>query len=589
MAPVLFVGELWLATVLWTAMVVAWYARRRAPWRLALALTATVVALIPWLLGLCLIAAFHLSNPWDSLGFYLAVSTFVTLLVAMIVIWWRGLRRIPELNLARAAAWPLGRLAISAAVAVILAQTTLWMFDSQLREQLIDLRREAQVLAQSVSPQSVPDAENAAPLYHQVMDAMGAHYLQPPDKRNVNEINEDENNRSKLDAAPEEPDVPDFRGHYWIDVVEQLGEESLPRYDFTSPRLKAFLERHHGVRELLVRAGRLPACNFGRDFTRVSYDMLLPEIQEMRAIVRYLAVDARQAAAMGDGLRAAEDLETIYRASEHVAQEPFLVCELVAIATEGTANQTLRDILNHTLDPPAELLALKFPPQMPTLNVIDLDLRLEEAIGMTMVSQLNTDLEQIQVLQPLSEKIKLMLAVYSAPFVRAFFLNATATDLRETYRELRRQIAELSSPSKENLDKFNDFDAKKHTPLVGLLIPAVGACGKAALRAEAQRRITHTALALFRYYHAPGENGQPRKEFPQSLKDLLPDDIAYLPSDPFTRGQPLRYHLTEHGFLLYSIGPNLRDDGGVQVDDQPDELDYVFAGLAPTAPPEGAE
>jgi hypothetical protein len=43
---------------------------------------------------------------------------------------------------------------------------------------------------------------------------------------------------------------------------------------------------------------------------------------------------------------------------------------------------------------------------------------------------------------------------------------------------------------------------------------------------------------------------------------LVPQFIAKLPKD-FMDGQPLRYQrLDEHRFKLYSIGQNLKDDGG---------------------------
>lgn len=53
------------------------------------------------------------------------------------------------------------------------------------------------------------------------------------------------------------------------------------------------------------------------------------------------------------------------------------------------------------------------------------------------------------------------------------------------------------------------------------------------------------------------ENGKP----PRGLSQLVPDYLPSVPEDPFGGG-PLVYRLQGDGHVLYSIGPNRRDDGG---------------------------
>jgi len=63
------------------------------------------------------------------------------------------------------------------------------------------------------------------------------------------------------------------------------------------------------------------------------------------------------------------------------------------------------------------------------------------------------------------------------------------------------------------------------------------------------------ACALERYRLAYGH-------YPESLQALVPQFTARLPHDILT-GEPPRYRLTgEGGFLLYSVGWDLADDGG---------------------------
>lgn len=50
-------------------------------------------------------------------------------------------------------------------------------------------------------------------------------------------------------------------------------------------------------------------------------------------------------------------------------------------------------------------------------------------------------------------------------------------------------------------------------------------------------------------------------EYPDGLDALVPDILSELPVDPFT-GKPLVYRREGKGFIAYSLGSNLKDDGG---------------------------
>ena len=62
--------------------------------------------------------------------------------------------------------------------------------------------------------------------------------------------------------------------------------------------------------------------------------------------------------------------------------------------------------------------------------------------------------------------------------------------------------------------------------------------------------------------------------YPAELKDLAPEFLEEIPPDPFT-GKPFKYRLKDGrtGFLVYSVGPNLKDDSGVS--DIPAEKDDI--------------
>ncbi len=54
--------------------------------------------------------------------------------------------------------------------------------------------------------------------------------------------------------------------------------------------------------------------------------------------------------------------------------------------------------------------------------------------------------------------------------------------------------------------------------------------------------------------------------YPETLNELAPKYLDSLPLDPFAVGEGFRYRRTEDRYLLYSVGPDGVDDGGVSVD-----------------------
>jgi hypothetical protein len=104
--------------------------------------------------------------------------------------------------------------------------------------------------------------------------------------------------------------------------------------------------------------------------------------------------------------------------------------------------------------------------------------------------------------------------------------------------------------------------------LIGLLLPAVHKVQNAFDRIKQTHDNLHVAFALAKYHC---ENGH----YPKNLDALAPKYLDRLPQDIFS-GKPLIYRPTENGYLLYSVGPNGKDDGGRGYDDEPSGDDLVI-------------
>jgi hypothetical protein len=72
---------------------------------------------------------------------------------------------------------------------------------------------------------------------------------------------------------------------------------------------------------------------------------------------------------------------------------------------------------------------------------------------------------------------------------------------------------------------------------------------------HAHLRTVIVAIALTRFRQA-------HKHWPEKLAELVPDQIAAIPEDPYT-GRPLLYRHWTDGIGVYSVGPDRVDNGGV--------------------------
>jgi hypothetical protein len=98
-------------------------------------------------------------------------------------------------------------------------------------------------------------------------------------------------------------------------------------------------------------------------------------------------------------------------------------------------------------------------------------------------------------------------------------------------------------------------DPRSSRPLSWLLLQSVNPFLSMAKKDIARRDVAECGIAaeLYRLDHGA---------YPKSLEALTPKYLAALPNDTFS-GQPLLFKSLPDGVLIYSVGPNGKDDGGV--------------------------
>lgn len=105
-----------------------------------------------------------------------------------------------------------------------------------------------------------------------------------------------------------------------------------------------------------------------------------------------------------------------------------------------------------------------------------------------------------------------------------------------------------------------------------MILPGLSKILAKELRSVATIRCAMAGLALERFHLAHGR-------LPDSLDELVPRFLGAVPADPMD-GRPLRYRRLDRGHVVYSVGDDLTDDGGVEFADRPKNSsvgwDYTF-------------
>lgn len=507
--------------LLWSAACTAAAARTHRPWlrRLleAVAWSAPVAALAPFVAFTAFLAFWkHMPTNW----FGPTLATFLSALIGGIWIVWAGLARANAKPLRAeadqvplAARWPVVGLAAAFVMAKAVSFGTLLFIDNAVAAQAPYMRLEAGQLMQANIPPVVPDSQNAAPLYRQAFAA--------------------------LDADP------------------------TATADISSPAVTDLLARHAATLDLIRRAADRDTCRFQRDWTRPSIDMLLPEMQSLRMAARLLVLDARREAADGNAADALHDVARIQRIGRHSSSEPLLISNLVGIAIDTMALDTLAQVLP-TLRK-SDLAALDssdIRDLVTTPPALASHYYGEEAFGLSTFADMTDSrfgvanaLEMFanQPRQPFLFRILPLTLLY-----RVFFLEADLSGYRSIMRKYQ-QLAAGPEPYPEVKKKTDAMEKElwDRSPgmMSSLIVPALGGVFRAQAQDVARQR---AATALVAATKQRLETGAVPETFDQLAAQLVPPASR----DPFTADQPLVMKRTDDALLVYSIGPDGEDDGG---------------------------
>lgn len=508
-----------LVTALGTRIQGRW---RRSEWIVgALILPLSIIVLVnAWvLLGIrgAVPVAYVLLPPVFQNDFFQKVMVVFSLAwIGALAIVFRGLKRDVDGQLP-GRRWRVDLLAYLTGGVLLVHFMTFWNLDIATRQQLESIRVESGAVAVSLAPLVVPDRDNAAFVYQEVME-------------------------SGMVGNPTK------EYEQWFETLMK-DPAALPVDD---PLFVAYVKGHAAIVARIRHGTELSVCNFRRDWGRPSFAMLLPETQNLRWCATELLLSAHYRAAHGEMGAALQDLLAIHRLADHAGQEPILVSLLVSIALDHLAAHSLEYLLQTYPVTAADIALLDAWRPNPSSIRCQRALRMEEAFGLASFCQIAIEDGGFASLAPVGGPS------WPAPLTtiyRVFFLTE---DLR-TYRQFmtRAQNAAIV-PHRQRVEVWNATTKDLRDKPVGLvsrlLLPAQEPLNVAIVRADTTQRLAQVAIAMHAYRVEHGD-------FPQSLSEL--DAVPLVMRDPYNE-EPLRMTRRDDTVVVYSVGPNLTDDQGVK-------------------------
>jgi hypothetical protein len=294
-------------------------------------------------------------------------------------------------------------------------------------------------------------------------------------------------------------------------------------------KLEAVLDRSREVRKLLHEAGDRPGCNFNLDYTQ-GPAMLMDHITGLIGSARLLALESL----MSEGPAVTDTARALFRLSEAVADEPVLVSQLVrSVCHEIAIDSRQREFEGEMSPDRLRSLVASLAPESVRKGY-------EKTLLFELYSITKHVLDGGGVQPPESPLTAHDLAYFAET------LSEYAGLVGRPYYEVRDDLQRLQAARLDGAPAWAEITRQ--------VMPAMARVSERQARAEATLGTAQVAAALRLFRDAQGAYPAALDE----LRGILPGS----PVDPFT-GKPYLYRREGSGFVVYSVGSDGQDGGGV--------------------------
>jgi hypothetical protein len=376
-----------------------------------------------------------------------------------------------------------------------------------------------------LAPPAVPDAQNAALVYQQAVEAL------------------------QIKSSEE------IVLSQWTNAGTTSEKQNL------NVQAQDILQRNQKAIQLIRRAAAMPACRFPVDWNKSPETISFPHYAELRKLARMMMAQAIQEARRGQTQAALQDVRAVFAIASHLQNEPVLIGFLVARAIDAMGNRALGQVLDVIALTPQE--AHQFQASLPRM---DWDVMYRRA----MLSERCFTIWGFDVARSDSKRSREVFFSHDSPYfyfptilfgpLRLLWMPFLKLDEVYALRLWKQKFAAFPSqqiPAPPNHSEFLDRqvqDAPFYAIVTKFMFPVFFHAHRnlEAVKVLADQREISLALACYRTQFG---------RYPAQLQQAEALWKQALPHDLYST-KPFIYRSDGKRFQLYSIGPNRVDDNG---------------------------
>ena len=330
----------------------------------------------------------------------------------------------------------------------------------------------------------------------------------------------------------------------------ELPARTEPMAEETKALITQYVVDNNEAIELLHAGAAIENCRYPIDLT-AGFETKLPPLYEIRTAVKLLKLETILHIENGDGKSAIRSTISSFGIARSLAKESMIISQLVRVACQNLAATTIEYCINR-VELTDEQLAELIEYIHNTERNSDMTCAFigERCMGLSFLKSpgsVNPDSIEGIPLQPILELYK---ALGLADADAIIYLDLMGEYIKSAQLPLHKRQEAVKA-----IDARLQSTSQIHI-LLHAIMPALSRITTIELRTIAQLRTARVALAIERYRLAAGK-------LPDALTDLVPAYLDTVPTDPFD-GKELRYEKLGVGFVVYSVGEDLRDDGGTE-------------------------
>ncbi len=430
---------------------------------------------------------------------------------------------------------------------------------AKLRRVYADLKKDGRPMKQAdVIPPEVPDSENAALLYESAALLLKA---QPSPDENLLEYLGKKQAARDMGPSPNRNLLEYLGGLSDKFIKESIEPDKLDE-------LQQLIEQDVVTQALSIveQASQRRSCRFNHDYN-AGINMLMPNLSHLRRLSFILSAKACLEARAGNSDSAWNIVRIQLRLADALLTEPIIISQIVRYGMIRLSCRTIREVCE--IAPPneqqfrsVEELLAGLDEVAPMVRGIDGERMIFGEWAFNLPKN-----ELYKIIPDIGYPKDMFGIIYRLIIFRMTFKPLSLANHAAYIRFMHKSVELFEDPSSHVTAYLKEKERhEERYNLNNFLKPAIFRLKTIHSEMTAELLITRAGLTLL-------QHKQSRDAFPDTLEALKLSDTI----DPFS-AEPLRYKAQGQDFVLYSIGPDEKDNGGSpKQKKQKDDWDIVWS------------